>query len=407
MGTPSLGDLVTPITYEEALADLLSIEQALGVPVTAWQKLGIARTVYATMAQEFADNSAIINFIAQGGYASYASQMVDGAGAPVTTWMDLVAQEVYGLTRIGATYAAVDHANFKLTNASNTTYGPYGVGELHFIDSTTGATYHNTEAVTIAGPAGTETFCAIEADVAGSGGTAAPTDIDTLQTPLDGVTCTNLVAADGADAESNAALFLRCIAKLGSLSPNGARLAYYFVATSILDPGQPFYDAALSRPITRCKTIALAGTVNVYIANDLGAPSTADKNVVDAAIQAWCVPLAVTAITNKATELSIPVTYHAYVPAAAGVTSGDVTNAVSLALVALFRQLPIGGIVESTANEVPVETIRGTIFAAIVKLVPQYAAQVSVQVSAPAADVAVATTEVPVLGAVTATVTLT
>jgi hypothetical protein len=404
MPVPTLSQLVTPVTATDALAQLLAIEQALGVPVTAWQKLGIGRTIYATLAQEFADNSATINFLAQGGYASYAAQMVDGAGAPVTTWLDLVASEVYGISRIGSTFASCDSTGFTLSNTGATTHGPFDPGQLHFANSTTGAQYTNTATVSI--PPGT-TGCAIVAEVAGSGSTSAPTEIDTMVTPYDGVGCSNSATLTGSDAETNPSLYLRCIAKLGSLSPNGARLAYYFVATSILDPTQPLYNASLSKPITRCQPITNPGTVDTYIANDAGAPSTGDTTIVDAAIQAWCVPLAVTAVTHKATNLSIPVTYHAYVPAAAGVTSGDVTTAVSAALVQLFKDLPIGGIVETSSNEVPLETIRGTIFAAIAKLAPGYSARVSVTVSAPSGDTAVATTEVPVLGAVTPTVTLT
>lgn len=405
MPTPSLAELVTPLTATDALEQLLLIEQVLGVPVTAWQALGIGRTIYETMAQEFADNSSIINFIAQGGYASYASQMVDPNGAPVTSWMDLIASEVYGISRIGAQYASLDDTQFILTNPDAQSYGPFGPGELHFGNAVTGATYHNTATVTIA--PSTTTGVAIIADQIGSAGTSAPSQITQMITPQGGVTCSNNSTATGFDAETNAALYLRCIAKLGSLSPNGAALAYYFVATSILDPTQPFYNPLLSKPITRAKTITGAGTVDLYIANDDGAPSTGDTAIVDAAIQAWCVPLGVTAITHKATNLSIAVTYTAYVPAASGTTITLVENAVAAALTSLFRQYPIGGMVETSSNEVPVESIRGNIFAAIAKLVPAYIARISVTVSVPAADTSVATTEVPVLGAVTPTVNLT
>lgn len=405
MPAPSLNELVTPVTATEALEQLLIIEQVLGVPVTAWQKLGIGRTVYATMAQEFADNSSIINFIAQGGFASYASQMVDPNGVPVTTWMDLVASEVYGISRIGAQYAALDNTQFIVTNPDAQAYGPFDPGSQTYGNGTTGATYHNTDTVTYA--SGNATGVAIVADQIGSAGTSAPTDINQMITPQGNATCSNNTTATGFDAETNQALFLRCIAKLGSLSPNGAALAYYFVATSVLDPTQTFYNASLTKPITRLKTITGAGTVDVYIANDDGAPSTGDTAIVDAAIQAWCVPLGVTAITHKATNLVFNVTYAAYVPAAAGVSGPQVQAAVSTALTNLFRALPIGGLVETTPNEVPVETIRGTIFAAIIGLVPAYAARVSVVLSVPSSDTAVATTEVPTLGAVTPTVILT
>lgn len=405
MGTPSLNELVTPVTAKAALEQLLIIANALNLPTTAWEKLGISRTTYATMAQEFADNSSIINFIAQGGYASYAAQMVDPNGVEVTTWMDLISTQVYNVTRIPAQYASLDNTQFIITNPDAQSYGPFDPGTQHYGNATTGAQFHNTETVTYA--PGTTTGVAIVADKIGSAGTSAPTDISQMITPQGNATCSNNTTATGFDAETNAQLFLRCIAKLGSLSPNGAQLAYYFFATSILDITQPFYNPALSKPITRVKPIVIPGEVDQYIANDDGAPSTGDLNIVDAVFQAWAVPLGVTEITHKAVNKSIAITYTAYIPSASGVSAPDVESAVSDALIQLFRNLPIGGIVETTPNEVPLETIRGTIFAAIIKLVPAYAARVSVIVTAPSGDTAIVTTEVPVLGVITPTINLT
>lgn len=404
MPLPTLDELVTPLTAANVLTQLLAKAEVLGLPVTAWQKLGISRTIYATMAQEFADLSSMINFIAQGGFASYAARMTDANGNEITTWMDLVSWEVYRNLRIPATFAELDAPDFTITNTTAQVY-TFGTGEFHFSNGTTGAKFHNSEPLTIA--ASTTTNVAIVADVAGSGSTSAPGDIDTLDTPLPGVTCSNAATATGTDAETNSSLFLRDIAKLGSLSPNGAPLAYYFAATSILDPTQPFYDPDLTQAITRVKTIAAVGVVNVYVANAQGAPGGGDLTIVNDTIQSWVVPLAVTANVLAATNLSIAITYTAYVPTAAGVLSATVESAVTLALGRLFAALPIGGIVETTANEVPLETIRGTIFRAIANLIPNYAAQISVIVTVPSGDTSVATTEVPVLGAVTASIILT
>jgi hypothetical protein len=215
MATPSLNELVTPVTATEANAQLLAIAQVLGLPVTAWQKLGISRTLYMTMAQEFADNSSIINFIAQGGYASYASQMIDASGNPVTTWMDLIASEVYGISRIQASFAALDDTQFILTNPDAQNYGPFGPGELSFGNGSTGAEFQNTGTITIA--LSTTTGCAIIAKKAGSAATSGVGDINQMLTPQGNVTCTNNTTATGFDAETNAQLFLRCIAKRGRL----------------------------------------------------------------------------------------------------------------------------------------------------------------------------------------------
>jgi hypothetical protein len=406
MPTPSLSELLTPASAEDVLQHLLSIAQGLGLPTTAWQRLGISRTVFATMARQFADMSSIINTITSGSLVSLAARMRDANNEPVTSWLDLRAYDVYGITRIPATYASLDSSGFALTSISGSpTHGPFAPGALRFSNRNTGAVFANTETVTVL--PGVTTPLSIVAVEPGSSSTSAPGDITVMLDPLAGVSCSNSIAAVGTDAESNDALLARCIAKLGSLSPNGSALAYYFVATSILDSTQPFYDASLSSAITRVRTIVSPGTVRVYIANASGAPPGGDVTIVDDTIQAWCVPLAVTAIVAAATPLVQPVTYTAYVPAAAGVTSGQVQAAVSAALTRLFAALPIGGITGAAPNTIPVETIRGTIFDALTELVPSYSAQVSATMSVPSADVSVPVTSVPVLGTLTSTVVLT
>lgn len=407
MPTPSLSDLVTPETREEVLALELQIAQTLGLTVTAWQQLGVARTIYATDAANISQLSDTAAFVAQAGWVSYAAQMVDADGNEVRDWMSLTSSEVYNVTREAATYAETDSAGFSISNTTSTSYGPYNPGDLHFSNSTTGAKYHNTETVTIAPAIGSPTPVAIIADEAGSASNASIGQVDTLDTPLVGCACSNSVVLTGNDEETNAALLLRDQAKLGSLSPDGSALAYDFVALSILDPAQPFYNASLSQRITRVKPYSSLGVVNVYIANDAGAPSVGDVAIVNAAIQAWCVPLGVTATVAAATNHSVAVTYTAYVPSAASVTSGEIEAAASAALVAYFKDIPIGGTTDATPNVVPYRAVQGTIFAAIAALVPAYASRISVTLAAPAADVSIATTEVPTLGTVTPTVVLT
>lgn len=68
--------------------------------------------------------------------------------------------------------------------------------------------------------------------MAGSGSTSNAGAIDTLQTTLIGVTCSNAGALVGDDAETDTELRLRCRSKLASLSPNGPAAAYDFVARS-------------------------------------------------------------------------------------------------------------------------------------------------------------------------------
>lgn len=291
MPATTLDELVTPISADSALTTELSIGSGLSLPVTAWQPLGIARDILTINSQIVSSYSSTINLMAQGGYLSYAALMVDANGAPITTWMDLVGQNNYNVTRIPASFAQTSSTGFSVTNSSSTPLGPYSPGALHFENPVTGKTYTNTGTVTIAGS--TSTGIAIVADTAGSASSSGVGTITSIVSPtLPNCTCTNSSALVGADAETNAAYEVRCEAKLGALSPNGPHQAYYFVATSITDTTQPFYNAGVSTPITRCSVVTAPGEVDVYVATINGAVTGCVQNPVTAATNAN--PIAIT-----------------------------------------------------------------------------------------------------------------
>lgn len=282
MPAVTLAELVTPIDPNAALTTELSVATSLGLPVTAWQPLGIGRSILSINAQIVSGYSGTINLIAQGGYLSYAALMVDASGVPITSWMDLVGQNNYNVTREAASFAATESTGFSVTNSSATPQGPYTSGALHFENPVTGKTYHNTGTVTIGGS--TTTGVAIIADEAGSASSSGVGTITSIVSPtLPNCTCTNSVALVGTDAESNAAYEVRCEAKLGALSPNGSAQAYYFVATSITDPTQRFFNDGVLTAITRCTVVTAPGQVNVYIANAAGPVSGCVQNPVTGA----------------------------------------------------------------------------------------------------------------------------
>ena len=394
----ALSDLLAGITEEEALQAELDVATSLGLAVTAWQPVSVARTIYQTMAVIIANQSEDVANIAAGGFATTA------AALPTTGWMDLVSEEVYAVTRIPASYAALDSTEFTVTNASGSTQGPFAVGQFIVSNPVTGAEYANTAVVTLAVGAN---GVAIQALVAGAASTSGPGTITNVVTAIVGVTCTNSASAVGSDAETNSALLVRDQAKLGALSPNGPAQAYYFVATSILDSTQPFYNPALTEPITRVATISSPARVEVYLANAAGPPSGPDVVIVDAAIQQWAVPLGVTATVAAAGSTTVNITSTCYVPTAAGLSTLQVQTAVSDALATYFEALPIGGITDATAHVVPIGGIQGVIYQAIAALSPTYAPQMSVTLTLPATDTSVGATDVPVLGSVTTNVVVT
>lgn len=399
MAAVSLASLVSVVTQPSALATELTIATALGLPVTAWQPVGVASTILGINAQVVANYSATINLIAQGGYASYAALMVDAFGNPITTWMDLRCIDQYNVTRIPATQASVSSLGFSVTNHSGSTIGPYAAGTQHYVNPTTGTTYHNTSAVgSILNNA--TLGVAITADLAGSSGSSGPGAISQLATPVIGVSCTNSLSVIGTDAESNSAYLVRCQAKLGALSPNGPSQAYYFVATSMLDPTQQWYNASVSAPVTRVTSVSAPAQVTSYLANASGGLGTTDSALVASAIQAFVVPLGTTATTLGATNVVIPVTYTAYIPGSASVTSAALTSQIATALGNYFATLPIGGLNDATLGVVPWSAILAVIKTA-------NPAITSVTLTFPTGDTALTKTQVAVLGTIAATIVAT
>ena len=382
---PTLDSLVTPITPAEALASELTQAALLGLDTTAWQPVSPSRTILELNAQIISGYSGYVNLIAKGGFASYAATITDINGGEVTSWMDLVSEQVYATTRIPATRAVV---SMTLTSAS--VMGPYSAGQIIIANVSTGAQFANEAAVNLAIGANTIQFAAL---LAGSGSSSGVGTLTVFVTPLVGVTSTNALAAVGTDAEGNAALLARDLAKLGTLSPNGPSKAYYAVATGMLDPLQPWYDPTLSSAITRVVTFAGAAAVGCVIANASGAVGLGDLALVNTQIQKWCVPLGTVAVVASANNLVIPITATMYVPTSAGLTAPAVIASATSALTKYLAAINIGGVTGATNNIIPYSEILATIARSVTTT--------AVTLVAPAADVSLAVTDVGVLGLVT------
>lgn len=398
--TIPLSQLVTPSTQPQALTNILNIASALGLSTTAWQPVGMARTILATMATVVSSYSSTVALIAQGGFLSYAAQMVDNLGNPITTWMDLLSVNVFNVTRITITAAA---GPVPVSNSSGLPQ-PYVAGQLHFSNLATGATYTNTTAGTIAGSGASTIQVQADAAFAGTVGTTGAGVTLTMTTPFPGVTVSPLVASlVGANAETNAALLIRCQAKLASLSPNGAPGAYYFEATSIpqgtQNPTPPYLPYAVSAVLTRVQVIfnTQNGIVSVYLANAAGIPTALDVTIVNAAIQALVTPNAVTAQVASATGFAVTVAANVYAPAVSGLSQAAVTTATSTALATFFGSYPVGGITGPTPGILSVEEIQDTIRNSVTAIIPSYAASVDVQMLTPTSDVTLGPGKVAVL----------
>ncbi len=331
-----LAQLLTALTPAQVLASLYAIADALGLATTAWQKLSPLRTFFAIVAQLFA------------GFSS--TQATANAQAFLETasgdWLTLRAYYVYGVTRIPATFAPGFET---ITNHGGGLY-EYGPGDLVLLNSTTGKTYVNTGDVTVpplAGMGGSNppavTF-AIEALEQGSASTAAPGQIDAFVAASPQLTCTNAASIIGEDAEKDPQLRVRCLLKLGALSPMGPSKAYAFVAlTPSLNGG-----VAISRCLVR--PAEGNGTIRVVVASPDGIVSgtysdpTTDLGKVFLSLNLLAVPAGYTLLLSSAAAHNISPDATLYVSTSSGLSSSDAIAAALAALVAYTPTIPIGGV---------------------------------------------------------------
>jgi len=214
-----------------------------------------------------------------------------------------------------------------------------------------------------------------QADVAGSpsnslDATGAPAThtVTTPVTSLVGVSVDNPVVFLGSDTERNVALADRCRLKLQSLSPNGPRGAYRWAALSSQQLATTFTPPrSVSQAITRAEVFSdrTTGTVAVWIATATGAPTTPAVTATDAVVQAYAVPLSVTATTAAASQVSVAAVADIWVPAA--LNTAATKTLFQVALQAYFSVFPIGGVSDpggSYAHVLPFNDVLGSLFEA-------------------------------------------
>lgn len=374
-----LSALFTPLSRADVEAELLTIASSLGLPTTAWQPGGVGRTILAVVAQSISDLTQVVAVFAGSGFLDTAE----------SGWLALLAHHVYGVDRIDAVPAT---GPIQLTNATAGALGPYAPGDLHFAHATSGKTFTNTATVTLA--ASSTTDVDVQADEVGTGSNAAPSTITIMLTPVLGVSCTNADALLGSDEETDAALRLRCRAKLGALSPNGPKAAYDYVARSALRVD----GTSIGVNRTKITTNASTGHVALVVAGPNGAVSSGDVARIDDLVQRQAVPLAVTATVASATAVPVAVDATVYLYTTANLTAPAAEALVRARLASYFPTIPIGGDAGGKAY-------RDRISAEIARTV---AGIYHVVLATPAADVTLGASDVATYndGASTITITL-
>lgn len=376
---------VTALFVQETVAKWyargIEVAQALGLSTTSWRDGDPTPTAFYFVAEALGSLEGVR---AEQVKASFLSSAVTAAKASGdSTWLKILASEVYGVTAVEATYAS---PSATLTNTGTRLY-VIEPGDVTVRSSTSGKTFHNTTSATLT-PAGTTQVSDTEgpavtldfvADEAGSDSSVDVDEIDELVSTLLNVSVTASTKALATDEQSPDAIAEQCRATLGALSPNGPPDAYEYVVRNS--------DLTGVTDITRANTVddSDTGDVTVYVAGPSGAVAGASITAAQTAVETWATPNCITPTVLNATGVTIAVTATITgddIPADFAATIGD-------ALDAKFSTFEIGEDVYTSA-----------IIAAIHDAVPEIK---SVTLTLPAATVTIDADEVPVLGTVTIT----
>ena len=321
--------LQTPPTADSVRAFVISGLVSLGIPANLWNPRGVAYGGVTAVSSVF---------------AAVVAQLVGGiASAPFITiavppYNAVTAQYVYGVIPNPATYAT---GFVTLTNPAQAQQWNKAAGTVVVGNSQTGMTYLVTVPFTLA-PGATVTGLAVQATSIGSVGTAVPGpgagSIDTVITPMIGVTVTNPAAVAGQDADSVQTVIAKCLNSIAARSYKGPPGAYqYAVATTKNSSGQPV-NINRWQILTNTST----GQIIAYLASPTGVPVAGDIVATQTQLVAVAQPMGITVTAQACTV--VPVSSSPTAIAVWMTSAGTATAAsIATALVAALADWPIGG----------------------------------------------------------------
>jgi hypothetical protein len=355
----------------------------VGLPVTSWRAGDPTRSLYKYLAEALAERDGVVASFIKSGFRS--SAVADANESGDSSWLRILALEVYGVEAPEASYAT---PTVTVTNSGGGYY-EIAAGDLTFEASASGKTFHNTSGPIVNDVEGTSLSAGqtatfeLVADEAGSDSSVNADEVDAFVTPLLGVTIVSSTASVASDEASPDEIDALCEASLGALSPNGPPDAYEYVCLN--------QDLTGVTDITRADTVddSDTGDVTVYVASSTGPAAGGSVTAAQEAVDLWATPLTITAIVENATGVNVNVTATCSgedIPA-------DVEDVCETALQELFVELSIGAVVSKAS-------IIATIYAALREA---GASDVVVTLTLPADDTDLDAGEVPVLGTVTVT----
>jgi hypothetical protein len=178
---------------------------------------------------------------------------------------------------------------------------------------------------------GTLYLCTVqdfEADVIGIGSNAAPGDVSSQVTQINGIATSNLGAWSAANYESNTDYAQRCRDKLAAASPNGAAAAYeYFAKTAfVLLAAQTPPIVLTNGPIASAKAFGSPQTGEVLTVVASTSPASV---VLGEAITPGCVALDVIAATNATPIVVTSAAPHGLLTGNVATIEGVIGNAAT------------------------------------------------------------------------------
>ena len=157
MATPTLDEVLDQPTVQEALdatvlPEIQAARDGVTLPVTDWKTGGVFRSLAYGVAKIYSEARTLISAFSAATFGDYVFGFVDAPGGmDLSSWATDRARDVYGITRIDASYTK---RQIRFTNATAGPFGPFAAGALVVEFATTGNRYVNESSVTIlAGPA--------------------------------------------------------------------------------------------------------------------------------------------------------------------------------------------------------------------------------------------------------------
>lgn len=318
----TINELIKTYTPTEVATYLEDLMEANDVPAKSWKKGSVARTMLGVVAQVGSQASVVVSGAVAGMF------LLLGKG----NFVIAKAKDDYDVDRIAATAAT---GFVTLTNTGGQVY-TVGANECLVRSSVTKKVFRITQGFTLGAYATSAPLPVLAVEV-GAASTVSAGEITEFETPLARVEVTNEAAIVGRDAETEAELVARCLAKRGTWSPNGPRDAYEYAALSAtLVDGTP-------TNITRVRVSPSSSTGEVYVvcATPSGAPTSDELD----AVKANCLRYAKTD-TDKLFVLAAAqvATSHAVTIWARGGDAATILARAQAAVATLISTYPIGGI---------------------------------------------------------------